>query len=69
MLAPTIGSEQTGRAAIPQEVETMSAVLRKRIPRQETMPGHFWPTILPATMLILTLAFLLVFIGHFTPAG
>ncbi len=47
----------------------MSAVLRKRIHRQEAMLAQFWAVILPATMLIVTLAFLLVVIGHFFPAG
>jgi hypothetical protein len=44
----------------------MSRVLRKRIPRQE---DHFFRTVvLPATTLILTLALLIVVIGHFYPA-
>ncbi len=47
----------------------MSAVLRKRMHRQEAMNTQFRGFILPATMLIVTLAILLVVIGHFFPAG
>jgi len=46
----------------------MSAVLRKRITRQEAVHSHLLAAVLPATLLILALIFLLGLIGHFFPA-
>lgn len=48
----------------------MSAALRNRIHRREEMlTCQISTTVLPATLLILTLAILIVVLGHFFPAG
>jgi len=48
----------------------MAAILRKRIPGpRDSLNGHLLSAVLPAVMLVLTLAALLVLLGHFHPAG
>ena len=47
----------------------MSAVLRKRISRQEVLQHQLLAAVLPATFLVLFVILLLAFIGHFFPAG
>ncbi len=48
----------------------MSAILRKRISQpQDSLNSQLLSAVFPAVVLILTLALLLGFLGHFHPAG
>jgi hypothetical protein len=53
-----------------QEVQTMSAVLRKRNHRLEDAPHpSLIEVFVPASMLIFIIVILIAVLGHFFPAG